>query len=225
MAHFGHDPFWPQPLTWPIWAGFGRAGPILANFAHPPWLGRFGKWLLRFVVAGPIWANGPLPLPFGPPSAGPPSVGPPSTGPPKILLFFFPLPHPFSFFFSLSPGVFSCLFSSLWRCSRGILVVFWSVGTSHVLVFALILSCETPAASSAPTLLAPTLIAPILFLVREPTLSGPTVSAPPAPTLRVPNLRAPTLFSVFGPPPFGPPSLPLGPPIPSPLPLLTLENA
>ena len=32
---------------------FGRARPIWANFAHPPWLGRFGKWLGRFWPTDP----------------------------------------------------------------------------------------------------------------------------------------------------------------------------
>ena len=62
------------------------------------------------------------------PRAPPPDR--PSAGPPKISLFFFLLPPPFSFFFLsgdllveffLSPGLFSCLFSSLW----GLLVEFW----------------------------------------------------------------------------------------------------
>ena len=80
----------------------------------------------------------------------PPSPGPPSAGPPKISRFFFLLPPHFHSFF-LPPGIFSCLSSSLWGSSRGILVVFWSVGTSNVLVFALWLSCETPAACRPPT--------------------------------------------------------------------------
>ena len=45
---------------------------------------------------------------------------------------FFPSPAPILAFFSL------------WWSSRGILVVFWSVGTSNVLVFALVLSCGSP---------------------------------------------------------------------------------
>ena len=48
--------------------------------------------------------------------------------------------------FFLSPGDFSCLFSSLWGSSRGILVVFLKAGT---LKWALGLSCETPAPSGA----------------------------------------------------------------------------
>ena len=72
------------------------------------------------------------------PSAGPPlrrtppPPDRPSAGPPKISLFFFLLPPPFSFFFSLSLGIFSCLFFSLRVSSRvffplsgGLLVKFW----------------------------------------------------------------------------------------------------
>ena len=83
-----------------------------------------------------------------------PEGGWPEGGGPKISRFFCLLPPPFSFFFSLSgdllvsfflsPGVFSCLSSSLWGSSRGILVVFWSVGTSNVLVFAFRLSFGSP---------------------------------------------------------------------------------
>ena len=50
--------------------------------------------------------------------------------------------HNFHLFLSL--GVSSCLFSSLSGSSGGILVVFRSVGTSNVLVFALRLSCGSP---------------------------------------------------------------------------------
>ena len=113
MAFFGHDLLYPRPLTWPIWADFGRARPILVN--------------------GP-----PLPSdrPLSPRTAlrrtalrGPPSAGPPSAGPPKISCFFFLSRHNFhSFFLSLGS-------------SRG---MFWSVGTSNVLVFALKLSCGSP---------------------------------------------------------------------------------
>ena len=53
---------------------------------------------------------------------GTPSAGPPSAGPPKISRFFFPLPLPFSLFFSLS-GVFSWKFGGVWsagtlKCAR-----------------------------------------------------------------------------------------------------------
>ena len=58
----------PRPITWPIWADFGRARPIWAN--GPP-------------SAGPPSAGPPS---AGPPSAGPPSAGPPSAGPPKMGL-------------------------------------------------------------------------------------------------------------------------------------------
>ena len=69
------------------------------------------------------------------------------------LCFPFSRSHFHSFFslslslsLSLSPGIFSCLFFSLslWRSFRGILVVFWSVGTSNVLDFPLGLSCGSP---------------------------------------------------------------------------------
>ena len=49
--------------------------------------------------------------------------------PPPIFIPFFSLWGSSRLFFFSSPGVFSCLFSS-WGSSRGILVVFWSVGTS-----------------------------------------------------------------------------------------------
>ena len=51
----------------------------------------------------------------------------------------------FALFFS-SPTPIFILFFSLWGSSRGILVVFWSVGPSNVLVFALRLSCGSPPA-------------------------------------------------------------------------------
>ena len=63
-----------------------------------------------------------------------PFAGPPSAGPPKISRFFFLLTPPFSFFFSLSGGPFV----EFWWC-------FGQPGPSNVLVFALGLSCETPA--------------------------------------------------------------------------------
>ena len=47
--------------------------------------------------------------------------------------------------FFLSPGVFLCLFSSLRGSSRGIVVVFWSVGTSSVLVCLQVVVWKTPA--------------------------------------------------------------------------------
>ena len=67
----------------------------------------------------------------------------PSARPPKISLFFFLL-TPIFILFALSGDLLVSFFLSL-GSSRGILV-FWSVGTSNVLVFALRLSCETPAA-------------------------------------------------------------------------------
>ena len=62
----------------------------------------------------------------------------------KISRLFFLLPPPmFILFFSLwgSSRVFIPL---SWGSSRGILVVFWLVGTSNVHVFALRLSCGSP---------------------------------------------------------------------------------
>ena len=50
-------------------------------------------------------------------------------GGPKFRAFFFHLPLPFSFFFSLSGGLLVSVFFSLWGSSRGILVVFWSART------------------------------------------------------------------------------------------------
>ena len=78
---------------------------------------------------------------------------PKNRGAQNFALFFSVSRHNFHFFslslwgcsrvfFSLR--VSSRLFSSLWRSSRGILVVFWSVGTSNVLVSAFRLSCGSP---------------------------------------------------------------------------------
>ena len=69
---------------------------------------------------------------FGPPA------GPPSAGPPKISRFSFPLPPPV-FILSL-PLLLVLLVEFLW--------CFWRPGPSNVHVWALGLSCETPAASS-----------------------------------------------------------------------------
>ena len=90
----------------------------------------------------------------------------PKGGGPKISRFFFPLPPPFSFFFSLSGGSSRVFFFSLWRSSHvfffslwrssrvffspcgSLLVEFWwcfgRPGPSNVRVFALGLSCESP---------------------------------------------------------------------------------
>ena len=62
---------------------------------------------------------------------GPRRVGAPKGGGPKFRAFFSLSRHNFHSF-SLSLGVFSCLFSSLSESSRGILVVFWSVGPPGV---------------------------------------------------------------------------------------------
>ena len=61
-----------------------------------------------------------------------------------------------------------------WGSSRGILVVFWLVGTSNVLVFAVRLSCETPAACRPPGAShdnprTPPFSPPTLFCVWVPT--------------------------------------------------------
>ena len=67
------------------------------------------------------------------PSAGP-SPDSPSAGPPKVSPFF------------PSPAPIFALFVSLWGSSRVFLVVFEAPGPSNVHVWALGLSCETPAA-------------------------------------------------------------------------------
>ena len=98
-----------------------------------------------------------------------PSAGPPLRRTAQNFALFFPSPT-------------SIFHSSLWGSSRGILVVFWSVGTSNVLVFALRLSCETPAPSApfgVPPFRGPTLPGPYLFYVWTPTLRGPKFGAPP----------------------------------------------
>ena len=61
---------------------------------------------------------------------------------PKFELFFFPSPAPFSLLFSLSQGVFSCLF---FLSLAGLFVEFWwfeAPGPSNVHVWALGLSSE-----------------------------------------------------------------------------------
>ena len=74
---------------------------------------------------------------WGPQGWGPKGGGS-KGGSPKFRAFFsFSHLHFHSFFLSL-------VFFPLWGSSRGILVVFWSVGTSHVLVFAFRLSCGSP---------------------------------------------------------------------------------
>ena len=95
------------------------------------------RCVFNFLCPSKIWALPRLPAPsihFLRRTA--------SAGPPDISRFF--LPHSHFLFLFLSLGIFSCLFFSLRGSSRGILVVFWSVGTSYVLVFALRLYCEAP---------------------------------------------------------------------------------
>ena len=165
MAYIGHDLLWPRP---------GRLWPRPGQLWHHPvtWsiLGRFWSGQADFGqrTLPPAAPDRPppdrpppdRPLPSagrpsaGPPFAGPPSAGPPSAGPPKISRFFFLLPPPiFILFFSLSGDLLVSFFSLrmssrvFFLCggsSRGILVVFWSVGTSNVLVFALGLSQTQP---------------------------------------------------------------------------------
>ena len=78
----------------------------------------------------------PLDPPSGePPSAGQPSAGQPSAGPPKISLFFFPPPATIFILLSLSWGPFVEFCWCFWRPEP------WNV---HI--WALGLSCETPAA-------------------------------------------------------------------------------
>ena len=93
-----------------------------------------------------------------PPSDRPPSDCPPPDRPKFHAFFSFSHP-PFSFFLSLS----GCLLVSFCLSLEVFLVEFWSCfgrsGPSNVLVFALGLSCETPAACrnfGPPTLRAPT---------------------------------------------------------------------
>ena len=149
MAYFGHDLLWPRPgllwpqlLTWPIWADFGRARPIWANGRLPPSPARTA---LRRTALRRTAQN---------------------------FALFFPSPTPiFIQFFSLRGS------------SRGILVVFWSVGTSNVLVFALRLFCQTPAACRLPGRLH-TFITPSLPLSPSapPTLLSPSPLPFPRPT-------------------------------------------
>ena len=73
---------------------------------------------------------------------GPRRVGPRRVGGPKFRAFFsFSHSHFHSFFLS---GCLLMSFLLSLGSSRGILVVFWSVGTSNVLVFAFKLSCGSP---------------------------------------------------------------------------------
>ena len=163
MTYFGHDLLWPD-LLWPRPA---LARPTLATTFNLANLGRFWSGPADFgqlcppALAWPIWAMAwPIfggQADFGQRTA-PPAPDRPLPDRPKISRFFFFLMLPFSFFFSLSLGIFSCLFFSPLRVSSRIffplsgglhvefLVVFWSVGTSNVLVFALGLSCENPGA-------------------------------------------------------------------------------
>ena len=100
---------------------------------------------------GVVWCgvSQPDPLRATPPSAGPPSTRPPLRRTTQNFALSFSLSRShFQFFLSL--GMFSCLFFSLRVVSSCVfLVVFWSVGTSNVLVFALGLS---PAALGPPGL-------------------------------------------------------------------------
>ena len=94
---------------------------------------------IQFVWGGVVWVVRTTPA--GPPSRGTalspdrPSAGPPSAGPPKISLCF-----------PLSRTHFRSFSLFLWGSSRGILVVFLKAEPSNVHVWALGLSCETPAA-------------------------------------------------------------------------------
>ena len=143
---------------------------------------------------------------------GPPH---PSAGP--LLHWTAPPPDrpKFRALFSFSHSHFHSFFS-LWGSSRGILVVFRSVGTSNVLVFALGLSCETPAAcrlsasivlrGTCPTV--PSTFLSPLFLVWIPEkkharqhqqefptpFSGRLTMPPEWPPLEFPTMFAPSLF-------------------------------
>ena len=88
-------------------------------------------------VPVPILANGPPPPHLGPPDRL--TAGPPLRRTAQNSHFF---QFPFSFSFC-SLRMSSRIFSSLWKSFRRILVVFWSVRTSNVLVFALGLTQNT----------------------------------------------------------------------------------
>ena len=184
---FGHDQTdLATTSTWSIWADFGRARPILAN---------------------------------GPPRAPDPRAPPlPRTALRRTA-------QNFALFLSFSRSHFHSCFS-LWVSSRvffplsgGLLVEFWwcfgRSGSSNVLVFALGLSCGSPAACKIPRdpqrkkdtrrhpergkknengsgrrkknakFWAPS---PTLFLFWGPNLSGPLPFGPP---LRAPNFGPP----------------------------------
>ena len=101
---------------------------------------------------------------IGPPSAGPLSRTPlrwiPLRRTAQNVDLFFPLPHPFSLFFSLWGS--SRVIFYLYESSRGNVVVFQALRPSNVHVWALGLSCETPAAW-APNLRAPHPLGPPTF--------------------------------------------------------------
>ena len=220
-SYFGHDLLWPQPFN------LDQFGPIFGGQADFGWgQADFGQ-------------RTPPPLPTAPdrPPLDRPHVGPPSAGLPKIFTFFFLLPPPFSFFFSLSgdllvsffslsPGVFSCLFSSLWGSSQGIVVVFWSVGTSNVLQREKKRHEKIPREREKKRMKMGVAEGKKSAKFWAPHPSGPPPFEPP--TLRAypflpPPLRAPKPFSGFGSHPFAPPSGPNAPshsprPYPSPLP-------
>ena len=101
QIHFGHNLQLNQ--FGPILVGPSRFWPTL-----PTRFGRFGPWLGRFFVGWLILVG---PSPFWPTD---PALR--RTALRRTLSFSFS--HPFSIF-------------SLWGSSRGILVVFWSVGTSN----------------------------------------------------------------------------------------------
>ena len=149
-TYFGHDPLWPRPVL-------ATVSPTLAtvNFGHfRGWGGGGGPNTEK--VWGPKgggpkgwgpegWGRnggtrkggGPNPEKgWGTKGGGPQGWGPEGWGA-KFLCFF-----SFSRIF--------ILVSSLWRSSRGI-SAFWSVGTSFVLVFALVvLWKQAPAGEGGP---------------------------------------------------------------------------
>ena len=86
-------------------------------------------------VVGVFRASPPDPPPPDPPPPDPPPPDPPPPDRPKFRSFFFPLPPQFLLFSPSLVGPF-----------RGILVVFEAPRPSNVHVWALGLSCETPAA-------------------------------------------------------------------------------
>ena len=108
-------------------------------------------------VEAPTWKKMGAQRVWGPKGCGPKSGGPKGgglkgggskVGGPKFGALFCPSPTSISLFFSLSGVLLVSFFSP--GSSRGILLVFEAPGPSNVHVWALRLSCETPAAGRRP---------------------------------------------------------------------------